>query len=129
MISSIISRTSALLLAVGGLALLFASDVILPMLSPDVLPGAAWVGQLIAAGWLASALYNWNSRDTLLGGIYGRPNVLLNLMLYGISALGMIKAPHAMPARLALVIVFAVMAIVYGVVLLRGPLDRMPRND
>lgn len=124
MISSVIARASAALLAAAGLPLLFASDVILPRLVPGVPGSAGWLGQLMAAAWLSVALFNWNSRETVLGGIYGRPAVNLNLVLYVVSALALLKAGNATPALRALALLFAAMAAVYGVVLFRGPLDR-----
>jgi hypothetical protein len=123
MISSVISRVSALLLAATGLAMLFASDTILPQLLPGLLPSASWLGQLIAAGWLSIALFNWNARNTILGGIYGRPAVNLNLMLYLVSALALFKADGRSPAVLMIGVLFGVMAVVYGAALLRGPFD------
>jgi hypothetical protein len=111
-------------LAAAGIPLLFASDAILPRLVPDFPTTAAWLGQLIAAAWLSVALFNWNSRATILGGIYGRPSVNLNLVLYVVSALALLKVGHSALAVRALAVPFVVMAGVYGAVLLRGPFDR-----
>lgn len=124
MISSIIARASALLLGGAGLALLFASDAVLPVLLPGMPASATWLGQLLAAAWLSVALFNWNSRATVLGGIYGRPAVNLNLVLYLVSALGLLKADGAAPVLRIVAVPFVVMALVYGAVLLRGPFDR-----
>jgi hypothetical protein len=124
MISSMIARVSALVLALAGFPLLFASDVLLPQLLPGLPPNAAWAGQLIAAGWLSIALFNWNSRGTLLGGIYGRPAVNLNLVMYTISALALVKADGNRGVALPLAIPFGIMAIVYGAAMLRGPFDK-----
>jgi hypothetical protein len=122
--SSVISRVSAFVLVVAGLPLLFASDVLLPQLLPGLPSNAAWVGQLIAAGWLSIAWFNWNSRESLLGGIYGRPAVNLNFVLYMISALALVKADGNSAAALSLTIPFSVMAIVYGAAMVRGPFDK-----
>lgn len=124
MISSIVSRVSAALLATAGVPLLFASDVLLPALAPGVPTSAAWLGQLIAASWLGVALFNWHSRKTVLGGILGRPAVNLNLVLYVVSSLGLLKADNATVALRTVTVPFVVMAMVYGVLLLRGPFDR-----
>ncbi|HEY4320049.1 MAG TPA: hypothetical protein VGM77_02635 [Gemmatimonadales bacterium] len=86
MISALISRASAAFLAVGGLALLFAPDDILPRVIPNFPVTASWLGQLIAAGWLALAVLNWFSRASVLGGIYARPIVLANALFYFIGA-------------------------------------------
>jgi hypothetical protein len=128
-ISSVIARASAALLAAAGVPLLFASDVVLPRLIPGMPSAGSWLGQLVAAAWLSVALFNWNSRETLLGGIYGRPAVNLNLVLYVVSALALLKAGNAAPALRALALLFAAMAAVYGVLLFRGPLDRPAANQ
>jgi len=88
MISSLVSRVSAFLLFVGGAALLFAADQLLPMLAPGFPRDAAWLGQLLAAAWLGLAALDWMQRTALL--------VLVPL---------------------------AVMALVYGALMLRGPFD------
>lgn len=126
MISSLLSRISALVLLAGGLALLFAPDVLLPAMVPGFPPAAAWLGQLLAAAWLGVAALNWLQRTAVLGGIYGRPVVLANLALYFISALSLLRAllGRATPPQLWLALVPAAMlAAVYGALLLRGPFD------
>jgi hypothetical protein len=124
MTSSLVSRTSALVLAAAGGALLFASDVLLPSLLPGLPASAAWLGQLVAAAWLSVALFNWNSRETILGGVYGRPAVNLNLVLYVVSALALLKAEDPTPAVRILAVLMALLALVYAALLFRGPFDR-----
>jgi hypothetical protein len=127
LISTAVSRASAGFLLLGGLALLFASDVILPRLVPGFPRAGAWLGQLLAAAWLAVGALNWLSRSSLLGGIYGRPVVLANLVLYFVATTVLSKivvgrdAPPALRAAAVPIVVFAV---VYGWLLFRGPLER-----
>jgi hypothetical protein len=127
LISTRIAQASAGLLLLGGLALLFASDVILPRLIPTFPAGGAWLGQLLAAAWLAVAALDWLSQAVLLGGIYGRPVVLANAALYFIAAMVLLKIVgrgHA-PAALWVLLVPAVLfAAVYGWLLFRGPFER-----
>jgi hypothetical protein len=129
MISSRLSRVSAAVLLFGGSALLFAPDVLLPVLVPGFPPTAAWLGQLLAAAWLGVAALNWLQRAAVLGGIYGRPVVLANLVLYFVSALSLLRAvvgggaPGAAWGALALA---APLATAYGALLLRGPFDSLP---
>jgi hypothetical protein len=125
-LSALISRTSAGFLFLAGLALLFGSDRLLPLLVPGAPPASAWLGQFIAAAWLGVANLNWLSRSALLGGIYGRPVVATNLTLYTVSALGSLKALGAATAPPVVWLVAAPMAafaVVYGALLLRGPFD------
>ena len=123
MISTQVSRASAVVLLLGGLALLFAPDALLPRLVPGFPPAGAWLGQLLAAAWLGVAALNWTSQRAVLGGIYGRPVVLSNAALYFISATSLARAaardgPAALWALLALTAAFAAG---YGWLLLRGP--------
>lgn len=126
MISSRLSFVSAAVLLLGGAALLFAPDALLPALVPGFPPAAAWLGQLLGAAWLGVSALNWLQRTALLGGIYGRPVVLANLTLYFISALSMLRALLRGAAPLALwmaLVPLAVLAAIYGALLLRGPFD------
>src|SRR3982751_1185618 len=74
LISSLVSRASAALLAIGGVALLFAADDILPRIIPGFPEAGAWVGQLLAAPWLGVAALNWLNRSFVIGGITGAPS-------------------------------------------------------
>jgi hypothetical protein len=125
-ISSLLSRASAALLLVGGIGLLFAPDVLLPRLLPGFPTAAAWLGQWLGAAWLAMALLNWMLRTVLMGGIYGRPIVMANLVLYVISALSLFRVLWSGRATQGLWFVLAptaVFAVAYGALLLRGPFD------
>jgi hypothetical protein len=123
MVSSLVSRVSAFVLLLAGLALLFAPDVVLPRLVAGFPPAGVWLGQLLAAAWLGTAALNWVSQRAVLGGIYGRPVVLANVALYGVSALSLARAAvEPGGARLWTGCALATaLAAVYGWLLLRGP--------
>ena len=128
MISSLVTRTSAALLLVGGLALLFAPDVLLPRIVPGFPPTALWLGQLLAAAWIGVATLNWSHRSAVLGGIYGRPVVFANAVLFLVSALGMVKAlqaPNASGALWFFAVPAIVLATAYFALLFRGPFDQV----
>ena len=127
MISTQVARASAVVLLLGGLALLFAPDVILPLLVPPFPAGAAWLGQLLAAAWLALAALDWLGQGALLGGIYGRPVVVANAALYFITAVVLLKVVargRAHAALWLLVVLAVIFAGVYGWLLFRGPFER-----
>lgn len=127
MISSAITRANAAFLAILGLALLFASDDLLPRLIPTFPSGAAWFGQLFAAALLALAVFNWFNRSALQGGIYGRPIVAANATFYLVSALSVLKvvtrsdAPGVLWAVSVPLVIFAV---IYLWLMFRGPFER-----
>lgn len=132
MISSGVSRASAAILFAGGLVLLFAPDVVLPRLIAGFPPSAAWLGELLGAGWLGLAAMNWFQRGLMLGGIYGRPVVMANLVAYAITALTLLRAITRAEASAALWIVLApsvVLATTYGALLLRGPFDPLQERS
>jgi hypothetical protein len=125
-VSTLVSRTSAAVLLLGGIALLFAPDVLLPALIPGFPKAASWLGQLLAAAWLGLAALNWLQRGARLGGIYGRPTVLANLIVYFVSGLSLLRVLFANPASLTLWLALApaaVLAAAYGILLVRGPFD------
>jgi hypothetical protein len=129
-ISSLVSRLSAAILLLGGLALLFAPDVLLPAVAPGFPLAAAWLGQLLGAAWLGLAALNWLQRSVMLGGIYGRPVVFANLALYFVSALSLLRALLDTGAAPALWLAFGLamaLAVTYGALLLHGPFDALPR--
>ena len=74
MSSTLVSRVSAAVLLLAGLALLFAPDAVLPRLIPDraKLPGAVWTAVALAVvlavayGWLlwrGPLPKDWGKRD------------------------------------------------------------------
>ena len=131
MISTQIARASTVLLLLGGLTLLFASDSILPNLIPAFPPAGAWLGQLLGASWLAVAALDWISRNQLLGGIYGRPVVMANAALYFIAAMVLAKIvlrSDAPPALWLMFIPALVFAGMYGWLLFYGPFERDFQN-
>lgn len=130
MISSLVTRTSAAALLLGGLSLLFGSDLMLPGLVPGFPPAATWLGQLLGAAWLGLAALNWLHRGAVLGGIYGRPVVLANLVTYLIAGLSLLKplqGPSSSGLLWFLAVPATVLAIAYGALLFRGPFD-LPRD-
>ena len=127
MISSQLSRASAVFLLVAGLALLFAADVILPQIVPGFPADGTWLGQMLGASWLAVGTLNWLSRAMLLGGIYGRPIVLANLSIYFIGAMVLLRTVATGETPTAVSFVFfplVIFSAIYGWLLLRGPLLR-----
>jgi hypothetical protein len=123
-ISSIVSRASGAVLLAGGLTLLFASDTVLPVLSPGFPTAATWIGQLLAAAWLGVAALNWLHRGAVLGGIYGRPIVVANAVLYFVSATSALRAAVVVGRPLwAVVVVAGAFAAMYAALLFRGPFD------
>ena len=61
----------------------------------------------------------------MLGGVYGRPLVNMNLLMYFIGALALAKGGTGTLVASLLTAPMSLFALVYGVVLLRGPFDSL----
>lgn len=106
--------------------MLFGADIVFPALVPGFPPSAAFIGQMIAGAWLAMASVNWFNRSQILGGIYGRPVVYANVVLWVVTVLGVVRSamlPGASVWLWGIVVPAGVFACVYGVLMLRGPFD------
>ena len=126
MISSIVTRSSAAFLLVCGIALLFAPDLVLGALAPGMPPQANWLGQLLAAAWLGVASLNWLQRAAVIGGIYARPLVSANFVLYLVSAMSMLRvvlAPSTSWGAWVLAAPMFVFAAAYAALMFKGPFD------
>lgn len=113
----------------AGFALLFGPDAVLGAVAPAMPAETWWIGQLLAAAWLAVAAQNWLQRSIVIGGIYARPLVYSNFMLYLVSALSLARvlASGAAPRGVwVLAVLMSIFAVAYAVLLLKGPFDALP---
>ena len=128
-LTSILTRTYTGLLLVGGVALLFAPEVMIAS-TADSLSSAESAQsakysllyvQLVGAAFLAFAASNWAARGLQVGGIYSRAIVVGNQTFSFISALVLIGSlPN--PASFGVWYVLATLvfgAIVYSVLAFR----------
>src|SRR5688572_22320896 len=127
MLSSHLTRASALSLGVAGFAFVFAPRELLALLAPGTPRSATWIGQLLGAALVGLACLNWFNRHTLLGGIYARAVVLANTMFYFVGALSVFGASPALtatrPMAQGVAGVLGVFAACYWWLLFRGPLE------
>ncbi len=127
MISAYITRVSAILLLLAGLALLFAADAILPVMIVSYPPSGHWLGQILGAGLLGLASFNYFNRSALIGGIYGRAVVASNMTFYFVTAMVLLRHLRGDEASVSFLLLTAVAALfagVYGWLLFRGPFKR-----
>lgn len=87
----ILTLSVAVLLLMGAGGLFGAHEVANALGAPDSAPTAAII-QLAASALLGLAVMNWFSRMNRIGGIYGRPLGLANLLLFFSSGLSIDKA-------------------------------------
>lgn len=114
---------SSIIYAGVGLSLAFAGDEILRRVDGSVSATGLWMASMLGGALLAFAVLNWFNRTTMMGGIYGRPLLVANLMLLTnitFSALRVWRANgEALPGGTCAV--FGVLLILFGRRLFRNP--------
>ena len=83
---------SALALALLGLPCIFAPDVVLQRLAGSTTAGAELIVQITGALYLGFAGLNWMGKANLMGGIYGRPVAIGNLLHFLVAAIAIFKS-------------------------------------
>jgi hypothetical protein len=105
MSTRLLLSSSALFLALLGLVLTFAPQEIMGSDTAE----EALAAQLVGAAVCGFALLNWMSKGTAMGGIYGRPLAMGNLVHFTIGGLALLKmADQLQPSWL-----FVALAICY----------------
>lgn len=117
-------QASAVFMAVIGLALTFAPQEILQHLDSDATAWEMTLAQLCGALYCGFALMNWMAKGATLGGIYGRPIVIGNLVHFTMGALVVLKmrsAPPSAPAQWSLAGMYLVFAMLFTYVMFTHP--------
>ena len=114
MSSKVVLVTSAVVLLAAGLVLNFAPDNFAPCLGACPSPAITMILQILAAALLGMGFLNWLSRANMVGGIYGRPLALGNLLLFAISALALGRGAHGLMLLKVLAAVATVLALAFA---------------
>ncbi len=80
--------------------------------------------QILGALYLGFAMLNWISKNSIIGGIYGRAVVLGNFTHFFIGALALIKLATRNKIDVTIIvitIIYAVFSIIFGYLLFTGP--------
>lgn len=92
-------------------------------MASTIAPVAIWISGMFGDALMSFALLNWFSRHTLMGGIYGRPLLIANLMLttnVTFSSLRMWRSFHA-PTFAVTAVIGGVFLVAFGRLLFRTP--------
>ena len=117
---------SAIFLGAAGAGLTFLPrELLIHVRQPDARILLVFV-QTIGAAYLAFAMLNWMSRGATVGGIYGRPLIVANLLHFTMVAILLIKwaAAGAPPGILIFAGLYTACAAGFGALLFRGPSTR-----
>jgi hypothetical protein len=116
---------SAAFLVVLGLPCMFAPDLVLAHLTGSTSILGEIVVQLAGALYVGFAALNWMSKGSLMGGIYGRPVAVGNLLHFFAGAMAVVKVIPVIDApAIAWVacVGYILFAVGFGLVVLRNPL-------
>jgi len=130
--TKLLLTTSALLMAAGGLCLQFAPHEVLTYGGNPAIGITPVLVQLLGALYLGFALLNWMSKAVLMGGIYARPLAIGNLAHFTVGALTLLRYASTTPKAggiWALTLGYALLALLFGVVIFTHPLSKMPHEQ
>ncbi len=91
----ILMSASALTLLLLGIPCVFAPEIVLAKLGSSGAGAELLVVQVAGALCCSFAMINWMGRGNLIGGIYGRPVAIGNLLHFTAAGLAIAKAAHA----------------------------------
>jgi hypothetical protein len=123
----ILMTLSAIMLAVLGLPCIFAPEIVLARMAGSPSFGAELIVQITGALYLGFAGLNWMGRANLIGGIYGRPVAIGNLMHFLVGAFALFKAASTLAASViawGIAIDYAIFATWFAFVAFGNPLRR-----
>jgi len=124
--SRALMSASALALALLGLPCIFAPEVVLQRLAGSSNAGAELIVQITGALYLGFAGLNWMGKGNLIGGIYGRPVAIGNLLHFLVAAIALIKSASAMggPRFLwPIALGYASFALGFALIVFRNPVS------
>ncbi len=117
---------SAVMLGALGIACIFLPQELASALG---LPESGAIAiQMLGALYFGFTMLNWTAKSNLLGGIYGRSIVFGNLAHFVIGALTLLKFITKETSGVVILIftlIYALFAILFGVILFRHPVKAM----
>ena len=111
-------------LLAAGIAITFLPQEILAQFSAQPNQELTLTLQILGAFYFAFGMVNWTARETLIGGIYGRPVLIGNVTHFVIGALTLIKhilSGGSEPLWLAAAVVYTSFAMQFSVLFFRQP--------
>ncbi|MDP1676253.1 MAG: hypothetical protein Q8L88_05250 [Bacteroidota bacterium] len=121
--TKLLMTAASIVLGVTGIALSFFPQEISTLLHAHTTTTLTVILQLLGALYFGFAMLNWLAKDSLLGGIYGRPIVAGNVTHFVIGALALLKVLLQNNQMLIWIaaIVYAIFAVLFSLVMYRNP--------
>ena len=119
-----VMTSSALLMIGAGLICSFLPHELAQWLEISGDQTVPMILKIVGALYFAFGMVNWTAKDTLLGGIYGRPVVIGNLSHFVIGALALLKGVSLQshpPVVIVLTAFYTIYAVLFGSIFFRTP--------
>jgi len=120
--------SSAVILGIMGLLLIFIPDLILIHLNSDVNKTLLLLMQILGALYFSFAMLNWMTKTNLIGGIYNRPIAIANFTHFLIAGLALTKGIIANPSSSYTIwvagIAYCLFCVSFGIILFRHPINK-----
>ena len=111
--SKYVMITSAITLGIIGIGLTFLPEEIAEYLTINSSPLSIIILQILGSLYLGFAMLNWMARTMLIGGIYGKPLVIGNMIHFLVSSFALIKASFKMGDHANVLIVFTIIYVIF----------------
>jgi len=124
--TKLLMTATAIVLGITGIALSFFPQEITILLDAHITTTLTIILQLLGALYFGFAMLNWLAKDSLLGGIYGRPIVAGNVTHFVIGALALLKvlSQNHEIVILSAAIVCAVFGVLFSLVMYKNPIKK-----
>ena len=121
--TKLIMTAASLTLGAAGIALSFFPQEITVLLDAHTTTTLTVILQLLGALYFGFAMLNWMAKDSLLGGIYGRPIVVGNMAHFVVGALALLKVVSQNQQTIIWMttIVYAIFAVLFSLVMYKSP--------
>lgn len=124
--TKLLMTSSALLMAILGVGTTFLPQEILAHYGAVASPPLELPIQILGAVYLGFAALNWTARSNLVGGIYGRPIALANVVHFAVVAITLVKVLVASTSKpiefIVGAVIYTIFAIWFGLVMFTHPL-------
>ena len=112
--TKILMMITALFLGLIGVTLAFMPQEVAVFLNMGSDQYTELATQLLGALYLGFAMLNWMAKDNLMGGIYGKPVAMGNLMHFVVGAFALLKMLSNITMHWEYMVAFTVLYIIFA---------------
>jgi hypothetical protein len=102
---------SALVYGATGLGLIFLPVEIVSAIGAGAAPAGVWMAQITGAALFALSQLNWMQRFAKVGGIFGRPVLIPNVVFATVAFFASVRSWRRDPERIEIAVAAAVLAV------------------